>query len=129
MSGTHRIINVPSLAREGYSMCQINKTMAQNDDVIQKNNYIRACHWRHKREIKFKNHPKLTIVINLLIELSISTCTQRCEMCEKINRAKTQIKKIAELPLYYLLKISLYDFERKQSVCLPKFLGKVSHYF
>ncbi|MCW5584383.1 MAG: hypothetical protein KIT56_11050, partial [Gammaproteobacteria bacterium] len=86
MSGTHRIINVLILAREGYSMCQINKNMAQNDGLIQKNKYTSTCHWWHKREIKLKNHSNFTIITKLLIELPISTCTHRCEMCEKFNR-------------------------------------------
>lgn len=50
-------------------------------------------------------------------------------MCEKINRAKTQIKKIAESYLYHLFKISLSGFQRKQLICLPKILDKLNHNF
>lgn len=129
IGGTHRVITVPSLARETRYTCQDTKVLAHKNEVIKKNDCMNTCHQWHKCEINSKNYLKSENSSNPMINIFISTCTHRCEVCGRNNQVNTKIKIVTESHSYHFLKISLSDFQRKQPTLLPKNLGKLIHSF
>lgn len=129
MSGTNRITDVPSLAREIRCTCQKTRNLEQNDGAIKKIWCMYTCRGRHKRENNLENSSNLINKLNFMINKYISICTHRCEVCEKNNLTKTEIKMVTQLHLYLFPNISLSGFQRKQQNFLPKILGKFNFNF
>ncbi len=122
MSGTNRQNHVPVVAHNSCFTCHKPINMARNDEKLMRHTW----HANDFANAKFSN---LVITSNTMIINLIQRCNHCCEVCDKNNLIKTEIGIAAQLPLYHFLNISLSDFQRKQTVFLPKILGKLNHNF
>ena len=120
--GTIQYKTVPEVAQYIHFTCQNMLNLAQNNENS-------LCHTWHKNIDVVTLFSFLQIINNSMIIQWFLICTHRCEVCERNNPVNNKIKKVTELHSHHFLKISLSDFQRKQTVFLPKNLDKLNHNF